>query len=86
MSDLDRKLDDLVSDDRITVKDADIVRTFQQFLIESGPAPDLAAGKRTFGPNHPLHTREDRQAYLQRWGPYLRGEADGPIEDGGQDR
>jgi hypothetical protein len=39
MSDLEQQLGDAVADGKITAGDADEVRTFGEFLIESGP-PD----------------------------------------------
>jgi hypothetical protein len=82
MSDLERKLGDLIADGRITDEDADIARTFGQFLSESGPPPALAAnGKRAYPPGHPLHDPTALRAHRARWGAYLRGEADGPVSE-----
>jgi hypothetical protein len=81
MSDLERKLGDNAADGRITTEDADAVRTFGQFLAESGPPPAVGEdGRRAYPPGHPLHDREALRAHYRRWGPYLQGEADGPID------
>lgn len=38
-TDLDRQLDDLVADERITTDVADTIREFRDFLSEIGPRP-----------------------------------------------
>lgn len=85
MSDLEQQLGDMLADGRITLDDAHEVRTFQQFLAESGPPPLLNedTGKRAYPAGHPLHDLDALRAHLERWGPYMRGEADGPIETSG---
>lgn len=77
--DFERQLGDLISDGRITDEDADIARTFAQFLTEAGPPP--ITERRPGDPWPPeLDTAEKRQAWRQRWMPYLQGEAGGPID------
>lgn len=81
VSELDQQLADMLADGRITSVDADEVLTFRQFLRESGPPPTRTEdGKRRYPPDHPLHDPAARARYLRRWGPYMHGEADGPIE------
>jgi hypothetical protein len=79
---LQQQLGDLIADGRITLEDADAMLTFQQFLKESGPPPklDTESGRRVYPPGHPLHEPEALRQHHARWGPYMRGEADGPVD------
>lgn len=81
MSDLERKLGDALADERITGEDAEAVRTFAQFLTESGPAPTRDGERFVYPRDHPLGTREACDAHKARWMPYMQGEADGPVEE-----
>jgi hypothetical protein len=62
----ERDLADQVADGRLTVEDADAVRTFAAFLRESADSHGDAAA---------------RQAWRERWHGYITGTDDGPAGD-----
>lgn len=75
MSDLDRKLGDLVADERISDEDAQAVLAFRDFLSET--PPNLT---RLPGDEWPAQfaDRETFEAWRVKWLPYVHGVAEGP--------
>ena len=53
--------------------DREVIDVFTDFLREAG-----AAG---VNPRDPLPDTPEANKFARRWGPYLRGEADGPTEN-----
>lgn len=80
MSDLEQQLGDAVADDRITVADADAVRTFALFLQET-PAGVRAAIKAKSPKSIAgcFATVAEFRTWRNRWWPYVIGESTEPA-------